>query len=697
MTAHYAGDANHLASDGSAVAIIIGKATTATVVTINGGPFTYTSLAQTPATVSVSGAGGLSLTPTAVYANNVNAGMATASYSYAGDANHFGSNNGQTFSIGKATATFTVTPYTVTYDGGPHTAAVSTITGVNGETGATVGTITLNTTHTAAGAYSTDSWSFTGAANYNNIAATTIIDAIGQASALITVTPYSVVYNAVAHTATGTATGVASVNLSNDLTLSGTTHTYAGTYNGDAWSFHDATGNYKDASGTVHNSISLDATTTVLVASGLATVHFGQSVTFTATVTANARGGGTPTGSVTFVDTTTGVMLGTGTLTNGQAVLTTSLLPVGSQTITATYGGSSNYLSSTGASNTSMNVMAADYLLNATAAGSLSLSGNAHLDLPGTIYVNSSSAGAVSATGNANLLATAIDVVGGIQTSGNAHLRTTQVTGAASAVDPLAGLAAPSISGSVQSAVTVSGNSSLTLNPGIYSGITVSGNGKLTLNPGTYVLAGAGFNVSGNGIVHGTGVLLYNAGSNYPATGGSYGPVSITGNGQVNLSAAVMGVDAGIVLFQARDNTSAVSLSGNAILNLHGGVVYTPSAIVNQSGNAQVNGFDLIAAELQVSGNGIDTTTGLVGPATGTHNQASSVTTLLDSSTAALAQSGTNFSINWGDGHNQSVGTSNETAVSHTFASSGTYAVELLATDANGVVIVLGMLTLTIS
>ena len=60
------------------------------MVTIVGGPFTYTGAAHTPATVAVTGAGGLSLTPTANYANNVNAGTATASYTYAGDDNHAG-------------------------------------------------------------------------------------------------------------------------------------------------------------------------------------------------------------------------------------------------------------------------------------------------------------------------------------------------------------------------------------------------------------------------------------------------------------------------------------------------------------------------------------------------------------------------------------------------------------------------------
>src|SRR5436190_24275592 len=84
------------------------------------------------------------------------------------------------------------------------------ITGVNGETGATVGTVDVNnTTHTNAGTYASDFWSFTGAANYNNIASTTITDIIYKANATVVVTPYSVTYNGLAHTATvASITGV---------------------------------------------------------------------------------------------------------------------------------------------------------------------------------------------------------------------------------------------------------------------------------------------------------------------------------------------------------------------------------------------------------------------------------------------------------------------------------------------------------
>jgi hypothetical protein len=72
------------------------------------------------------------------------------------------------------------------------------------------------------------------------------------------ITPYTIAdttFDGNAHTATGTASGVNGIDLSSDLNLSGTTHTSAGAYPSDAWSFHDASGNYQDASGTVGDSI----------------------------------------------------------------------------------------------------------------------------------------------------------------------------------------------------------------------------------------------------------------------------------------------------------------------------------------------------------------------------------------------------------------------------------------------------------
>jgi hypothetical protein len=84
-------------------------------------------------------------------------------------------------------------------------------------------------------------------------AAGTVSDSIAKANATISVTPYNVIYDGQAHTATGTATGVKGESLA-VLNLIGTTHVLAGTYS-DTWTFTDVTGNYKNATGVVTDSI----------------------------------------------------------------------------------------------------------------------------------------------------------------------------------------------------------------------------------------------------------------------------------------------------------------------------------------------------------------------------------------------------------------------------------------------------------
>jgi hypothetical protein len=116
------------------------------------------------------------------------------------------------------------------------------------------------TTHTNAGT-TNDGWTFTNA-NYND-ASGTVTDSIAKANATIAVTPYTVTYDGLPHTATGTATGVQGENLAG-LDLSGTTHTDAGDYT-DAWTFTDATGNYNNAGGTVLDRIAKSSAVTIVV------------------------------------------------------------------------------------------------------------------------------------------------------------------------------------------------------------------------------------------------------------------------------------------------------------------------------------------------------------------------------------------------------------------------------------------------
>jgi hypothetical protein len=104
-------------------------------------------------------------------------------------------------------------------------------------------------------------------------------------------------------------------------------------------------------------SSSTTSTTTTLTASTATPVQ-GASVTLTASVSPSAA-----TGTVTFYDGT--ASLGTGTLSSGTATLSTSFSTTGTHTITATYGGSSAYSSST-SSSTILTVSASSSLTSTT-------------------------------------------------------------------------------------------------------------------------------------------------------------------------------------------------------------------------------------------------------------------------------------------------------------------------------------------
>jgi large repetitive protein len=102
---------------------------------------------------------------------------------------------------------------------------------------------------------------------------------------------------------------------------------------------------------TLTSSTSPAVTTTTALTSSTATPVVGQPVTYTATVAPVAPGTGTPTGSVTFTGTESGTLC-TAPLNEGspdQATCqTTYSAPVpGGDTVTASYGGDSNYAIST--------------------------------------------------------------------------------------------------------------------------------------------------------------------------------------------------------------------------------------------------------------------------------------------------------------------------------------------------------------
>jgi FG-GAP-like repeat/PKD domain/FG-GAP repeat len=319
---------------------------------------------------------------------------------------------------------------------------------------------------------------------------------------------------------------------------------------------------------------------------------------------------GTPfTGSINYT-TAYGDQL---TVTLSTAATSTSAVGVYPIVATVTGAATANYYVQTTTGNMNVVTIAPGsiYVLDPTAGGALTLSGNADINIPGNLVVDSNSSSALSASGNAAVHAAAISVKGNFKKSGNATLSPTPVTGISSIADPLASLSLPSLTGLTNyGAVSVAGNSTVTLSPGIYTSIQMSGNAIVTMSPGTYIIKGGGFSVSGNARVSGSGVFIFNAGSSYNGTtdGGSFGATTLSGNGTISLTPPTSGTYNGILIFQARDNTKALTFSGNSMQGTNG-TIYAPAAQLVESGNAQIgsssNPISLIVDTLSISGNGV--------------------------------------------------------------------------------------------
>ena len=129
--------------------------------------------------------------------------------------------------------------------------------------------------------------------------------------------------------------------VSGPATISGATVTVTGAGTVLLVATQAGGGNYDPATATQSFQVTPAATTTSLNAPSNAAL--GASVTLTATVTSTA---GMPAGSVTFYNGSTS--LGVGTLNgSGVATLSTTTLPAGTDTATATYAAAGNFAGST--------------------------------------------------------------------------------------------------------------------------------------------------------------------------------------------------------------------------------------------------------------------------------------------------------------------------------------------------------------
>jgi hypothetical protein len=306
---------------------VVGKADQTITVTT---PAPATAVYNTSFTVAATASSGLPVAySSAGVCTNVGAtftmtsgtGTCTVKYDQAGNDNYNAAPQvTESVTAQKANAVISVTPYDVTYDGNAHTATGSA-TGVKGE--ALSGLNVSGTTHTNAGDYTADPWTFTDVTgNYNNTSGA-VHDKIAKANAVINVVGYTGTYDGNAHGASGTATGVGGVDISGSLNLGSTfTNVPGGTAH---WTFTNS--NYNDQSGDV----------AIVINKANQTINFGSLTDKTAgdpafDVSATATSGLT----VSFSSLTTSVC----TVSGNTVTLTNT---AGTCAIRASQGGDDNY------------------------------------------------------------------------------------------------------------------------------------------------------------------------------------------------------------------------------------------------------------------------------------------------------------------------------------------------------------------
>lgn len=242
------------------------------------------------------------------------------------------------------------------------------------------------------------------------------------------------------------------------------------------------------------------------------------------------------------------------------------------------------------------------YALNRTAAGALNLQGSVDLNLSCGIVVDSNNSSAFLASGVGSVTAKYIDVVGNYNGSGQISFAVPPQTGAPYRPDPLSFLTAPTPKACDFTNVSVSSGTAK-LTPGTYcNGIAIAGNANVTMAPGTYVLAGGGLRVSGTSHLTGQGTILLTQGLGY-----SYGPVNISGNAVVNLSALKTGDYPGILFYQDRKLGSGLKpsvINGSSSSKLEG-ILYFPTSALSWSGTAagaQGSYLAIIADTVSITG-----------------------------------------------------------------------------------------------
>ncbi|MFF9322953.1 Ig-like domain repeat protein [Streptomyces sp. NPDC014735] len=448
-------------------------------------------------------------------------------------------------------------------------------------------------------------------------------------------------------TGTVTFTGPGGLNVTVPLDAAGqaclssaslTSGTITATYNGEGPCF-------ATSSGSVTLVVNPAATTTTVTATPNPSVC-GQSVTLCATVTANAPGSGTPTGSVTF--TAPGGLNVTVPLNaGGQACFSSTSLITG--TVTAVYNGSSCFLPSTGASSLTVNPAASTTTVTATPSTSVcgqsvTLCATVTITPPGS----GTPTGTVTFTGPGGLNQTVA-----LDAAGQACITTTSLaTGTVTATyngSSCAGGSSGSVAVTVNEAATTT---TVMATPGTsVCGQTVTVCAKVTTNApgsgtptGTVTFTGPGglnqtvpLNAAGQACITttslSTGTITATYNGEGPCFAGSSGTVAVTVNPaststvvSLTPNPSVCGQPVGVCATVTTNAPGSGTPTGTVTFTGPGGLNQTVA--VNASGQACLITNSLSSGTITAVYSGAPCFAGSTGKATVTVNPAATTTTV---------------------------------------------------------------------
>ncbi len=222
------------------------------------------------------------------------------------------------------------------------------------------------------------------------------------------------------------------------------------------------------------------------------------------------------------------------------------------------------------------------FTMNPTLAGSLSLNGTTTLRSGCGVFVNSNNAGAVNVVGGG-----AVQTLGDARTqivgnwTGSGTITPAPQTGMPVGIDPFYDMEPPAVGSCQSTGISLGSHESLRISPathGVICGpVNLDSHAVLNMDPGLYVIKGQ-VSLGGQASLIAHGATLY-----LPTAG-----INMAGGTVADLTAPSSGTWQGILIYQARGNTTDSTLVGGGAQSMNG-VLYFPSAHLNYTGGSDLN------------------------------------------------------------------------------------------------------------